>query len=274
LHIQGKFRHSFWNEVYESVLAWYLLRPTLVTLIAPDTATFNVTAKGGVKGDSYFDWVLARPYILLLLLNLTGMLIGSWLIITHIGDTALLQTVAFNVLWTLHNIVICGASVAVAGEQKQMRASPRVKFSIPATLALPSGHRIVCNTSDFSPDGLGLVMSAPLNIEVGEAVNISLFRGDEEEIFPARIRFTGGTVIGLRFDGLTLEQEVRLSQMTFGRADIWVQKWSDTVPDSPLVALKQISRLSLRGMFLLVRETGKVITSRASRGVRWREPQP
>lgn len=275
LHIQGKFRHSFWNEVYESVLAWYLLRPTLVTLIAPNKATFNVTAKGGaINHESYFDWVLARPYILLLLLNLTGMLIGIWLIMTSIGDAVLLQTVAFNMFWTMHNIVICGASVAVAGERKQVRASPRVKFSIPATLALPSGHRIACNTTDFSSDGLGLVMNAPVNIETGEAVNIALFRGDEEEVFPARIRFIGGTVIGLRFDGLTLEQEVRLSQMTFGRADIWVKKWSDTVPDSPMVALKQIGRLSIRGMFLLVRETGKVITSRVSRGLSSREPQP
>ena len=25
--IQGRFRHSFWNEVYETVLAWYIMRP-------------------------------------------------------------------------------------------------------------------------------------------------------------------------------------------------------------------------------------------------------
>lgn len=264
LQIQGKFRHSFWNEVYESVLAWYLMRPTLATLANPNKAAFNVTAKGGAKHQQYFDWLLARPYIVLLVLNLTGLVVGIWLILTSGGDTALLQTAAFNMVWTCHNIVICGASVAVAGEQKQLRASPRVKFSIPATLALPSGHRIACNTSDFSSDGVGLVMNAPISLEAGEIVQVSMFRGDEEEIFPARVRFAGGKLVGLRFSNLTIEQQVRLSQMTFGRADIWVQKWSDTVPDSPMVALKQIGRLSLRGIGLLIRETGRTISSRAS----------
>ena len=45
--LQGKVRHSFWGEVYETVLAWYIARPTTVALFAPHKGTFNVTAKGG-----------------------------------------------------------------------------------------------------------------------------------------------------------------------------------------------------------------------------------
>jgi cellulose synthase (UDP-forming) len=33
--IQGKFRYSFWNEVYELVLSPYILFPTLLALINP-----------------------------------------------------------------------------------------------------------------------------------------------------------------------------------------------------------------------------------------------
>src|SRR5690606_11939103 len=110
-----KFRHSFWNEVYESILAWYLMWPTLATLITPEKARFNVTAKGGTKNVSYFDWALAKPYIVLLLLNITGMIVGVWLLFTSSGDQAVIFPVLFNMAWTLHNIVICGASVAVAG---------------------------------------------------------------------------------------------------------------------------------------------------------------
>ena len=46
--IQGKFRHSFWNEVYETILAPYILGPTLFALINPKLGKFNVTAKGGI----------------------------------------------------------------------------------------------------------------------------------------------------------------------------------------------------------------------------------
>lgn len=45
--IQGDYRFSFWGEVYETVLAWYIARPTTIALFAPHKGTFNVTAKGG-----------------------------------------------------------------------------------------------------------------------------------------------------------------------------------------------------------------------------------
>lgn len=45
--LQGKYRHSFWSEIYETVLAWYIARPTTIALLNPHKGTFNVTAKGG-----------------------------------------------------------------------------------------------------------------------------------------------------------------------------------------------------------------------------------
>ena len=46
--IQGQHRHSFWNEIYETVLAPYIFLPTMLALINPKLGSFNVTAKGGV----------------------------------------------------------------------------------------------------------------------------------------------------------------------------------------------------------------------------------
>lgn len=74
--IQGQYRHSFWNEVYETVLAWYIMAPVLVALVNPKFGGFNVTDKGGIIDEKYFDWKLARPYIVLLTLNMAGMAYG------------------------------------------------------------------------------------------------------------------------------------------------------------------------------------------------------
>ena len=52
--VQGQFRHSFWAEVYEAVLAWYIFRPTLYAVINPKAGKFNVTAKGGYIERDYF----------------------------------------------------------------------------------------------------------------------------------------------------------------------------------------------------------------------------
>ncbi|MCS5947330.1 hypothetical protein LNP05_01165 [Klebsiella pneumoniae subsp. pneumoniae] len=54
--IQGKYRHSFWSEIYETVLAWYIAPPTFVALINPHKGKFNVTAKGGLVEEEYVDW--------------------------------------------------------------------------------------------------------------------------------------------------------------------------------------------------------------------------
>ncbi len=60
---------AFWNEVYETILAPYILLPTTVALIDPKRGKFNVTSKGSVLDNSFFDWHIARPYIALFALN-------------------------------------------------------------------------------------------------------------------------------------------------------------------------------------------------------------
>src|SRR5580692_10332522 len=72
--IQGQHRHSFWNEIYETVLAPYIFLPTMLALVNPKLGKFNVTAKGGVVNRAFFDTKIAQPFIVLLLLNVVGML--------------------------------------------------------------------------------------------------------------------------------------------------------------------------------------------------------
>lgn len=74
--IQGKYRHSFWSEIYETVLARYIAPPTFVALINPHKGKFNVTAKGGlVEGVCRLGDLPA--YIYLVLLNWSASRWGS-----------------------------------------------------------------------------------------------------------------------------------------------------------------------------------------------------
>src|ERR1700748_1250944 len=103
---RGKFRHSFWNEVYETVLAPYILGPTLLALVNPKLGKFNVTAKGGVVQKSYLDSRIARPYGALLLLNVLGLVVAPIRFFYWNADHP--GTVAMNVFWILFNMVIVG----------------------------------------------------------------------------------------------------------------------------------------------------------------------
>ena len=251
--MQGRFRHSFWNEVYESVLAWYIMRPAFLAIINPKLGGFNVTAKGGMSGDAWFDWDMARPYLVLLALNLTGMVVGIGSLILGDHDAGGLFTLGINLIWTIYNIIITSASVAVAREERQFRAQPRVAVSLPAMLRLHDGKTVVCETTDYSSSGLGIRLPAGFTpIANGERLHVSVYRGTEERVFPAKVVFAARDVLGLNFESLTMHQQIELAEMTFARADTWAKAWGQGAPDTPLQAFKDVTRIGIHGFKQLV----------------------
>ena len=140
--VQGQHRHSFWNEIYETVLAPYIFLPTLLALVSPRFGTFNVTAKGGVVNKEFFDARIARPTLVLIAFNLLGLLCAlprffqfpeveaPWFLgflnwPASLYDGAHPGTIWMNVAWTLFNVTILGVAVAVAWESQQRSASLR-----------------------------------------------------------------------------------------------------------------------------------------------------
>src|SRR5690606_8950051 len=103
----------------------------------------------------------------------------------------------------------------------------------------------------------GLILNTPENVQIGDTVQVSLFRGDDERILPANVQFVQDNRVGLRFRDLSIQQQTELAQMTFGQADIWAAIWHASVPDAPFTAIKQIGSIGLRGFFVLFRETGR-----------------
>jgi cellulose synthase (UDP-forming) len=251
--MQGEFRHSFWAEVYESVLAWYILRPTLVAVINPKLGKFNVTDKGGLNMKEYFDWDIAQPYLALISLSLLGFAAGVfryiWVPNTD-GDT-----VALNLAWTIYNIMMLGASIAVANEARQVRTSHRVTMKLPATLRTRSGRNFICTTTDYSDGGVGLTFPGPVDLEMGEAVRLALFRGDEEYEFDATITMARSDRVGLKFEAMNTQKAIDLVQCTFARADTWVMWGDKRKPDKPLTSLKEILFLGFAGLAILGKST-------------------
>ena len=266
--IQGRFRHSFWNEVYETVLAWYIMGPVLMALVNPKFGGFNVTDKGGIIDKKYFEWKLARPYIILLSLNVVGMIIGVVKLMEGADDAA--TTILINLAWTVYNIIITSASVAVASETRQMRSEPRVAAALPMRLTRADGSVIEGTTLDFSQKGLGFRLPDGVTVPQGERVQISLFRNQHLSVFPAVIVFSRGTVLGAQFDQLTLRQQSELVRLTFSRADTWASTWGSGQVDTPLVALRDVSAIGLRGIYELFKAT--VLEARA--WLRNRRPPP
>ncbi|MCC8391031.1 UDP-forming cellulose synthase catalytic subunit [Paraburkholderia sp. MMS20-SJTR3] len=243
--MQGKYRHSFWAEVYESVLAWYIALPTTIAFFSPKHGKFNVTDKGGQIGQDYFDWSVSKPYLVLLGLNTAALLAGLYrLAFGQGGET---PTILMNVFWTLYNLVMLGAAASVAREAKQVRVTHRIAMRAAATLLLADGTTVACTTSDYSTGGLGLDVEPGLQLAPGDSLGVCLSRGDRQFHFPVYVSRFVGRHLGVRFDGLTLDQERQLVQCTFGRADAWLDWDEQTEEDAPLRGLKEVLALGVEG---------------------------
>jgi cellulose synthase (UDP-forming) len=243
--MQGKYRHSFWAEVYESVLAWYIALPTTIAFFSPKHGKFNVTDKGGRTDESHLDWAVSKPYIVLLVLNAAAMLAGIYRLVFNAGDET--PTILMNVFWTLYNLVMLGAAVSVAREAKQVRVTHRIAMEMPATLLLADGTTVACQTGDYSTGGLGLDVEPGLDLNTGDTLGVVVSRGDRQFHFPVRVSRRAGRHLGVQFDGLTLEQERQLVQCTFGRADAWL-KWGErTIEDAPLRGMKDVLSTGVEG---------------------------
>ncbi|MGF0796666.1 UDP-forming cellulose synthase catalytic subunit [Klebsiella pneumoniae] len=74
--MNGRYRYSFWGEIYDIVLAFHLVLPTLVTMIFPKRGKFNVTDKGGLLDVGYFDFTVVRPHLVVACLLALGVIVG------------------------------------------------------------------------------------------------------------------------------------------------------------------------------------------------------
>ncbi|MGK3144018.1 UDP-forming cellulose synthase catalytic subunit [Pantoea sp. C2G6] len=247
--IQGRWRHSFWSEVYETVLAWYIALPTTVALINPHKGKFNVTAKGGLVEKRHLDWVITRPYMLLVLLNLAGVGMAFWRM--QYGPANEVLTVWVSLIWVLYNMVILGGAVAVSVEARQIREAHRVEIAMPAAIARENGHMLPCTLRDYSDGGVGLALREPDALQENEKVCLLLRRGQQEFSFPGRVQRVFGLRAGVRLDQLTTRQHIDFIQCTFARADTWAL-WQDGFPeDKPVQSLADITILGFKGYLRL-----------------------
>jgi cellulose synthase (UDP-forming) len=247
--MQGEFRHSFWAEVYESVLAWYILRPTMIAFINPRYGKFNVTAKGGLNESEFFDWEIAKPYLFLMGLSLLGMAAGVGRLLVEFDPDV--ETVILNLIWTLYNLIMLGAAVAVANEARQIRVSQRVAMRLQAAVRTSSGRSYTCVTTDYSDGGVGLEFPAPVALSIGSQVKLSLQRGMEEYEFNAEVTLNRGNHLGLKFAPMTTQESVDFVQCTFARADSWVVWGDKRKPDKPLTSMRQVTWMGMRGIKVL-----------------------
>jgi len=236
---QGRHRHSFWSEVYETVLAWYIAVPTTMALINPKLGKFNVTSKGDIVDRRFYDWDIARPYIVLILINLAGLVFG--VVRLFWWNTHETGTVLLNMFWVLYNLVALGVAMGATRESRQIRLAHRVRMKVPVVIYRLGGQAVRAETSDYSMGGLSLVPAPGAVFTPGEHVRILLPSDDEQMAFHAVAVWQRDGSLGIRFENMTLQDEQNLVRCTFARPGAWDE--APPAPDRPLQSLHRIAQL-------------------------------
>jgi cellulose synthase (UDP-forming) len=244
--IQGEHRHSFWNEIYETILSPYILLPTMMALINPKLGKFNVTAKGGVVKRTFFDSRIAQPFLIMLSLNMLGMVVAVVRFFTW--DRSRPGTVIMNAVWCFFNIIILGVCTAVAREMKQLRTTVRINIVTPVTARTPDGLLIAGETVDMSSGGTSIRFPEVIDLDPLTVLHLIFPLPNVDTELPSTVISTEGSVIRVRFQDLTIAEQEVLTMVLYSRADSWLGWGESRETDDVMRSMGRIFQISFIGL--------------------------
>ncbi|KQY93810.1 hypothetical protein ASD21_09470 [Caulobacter sp. Root1455] len=216
--IQGQDRRAFWGEVYESLLAFHLVLPTITTLLNPKRGKFNVTDKGGLLDKGYFDARLMWPHMATIGLLVLGLVVGFTKLFLG-GFGVNLGTLLLNASWTLFSLLILSTALAVGRETRQMRTYVRVGAHLPVILKFGDGREVQTETDEISMGGFAVSKVGP--VDKNQSIDVQLLCGSAWTTFPARIASVTGDTLRIQFRSMPIARHRELVVAVMGRADAW-----------------------------------------------------
>lgn len=249
--LQGKHRHAFWGEVYEVVLTFHLLLPTLVTLVSPKRGKFNVTDKGELLDHSFFDWRLMRPHLVTAFLLLGGIVFGFARIYWPGWFDISLDTLLLNTAWSLFNLTLLCAAMAIGMESRQIRRDVRIEARLPVSLALADGRTLQSFTRDLSMGGMAVEWPENIDLPDDQLALVQIPCGPKMATFETLIASRDGIIASLQFSPMTLTKRRDLVMCVMGRADAWATR-PDHTRETVLHSFSELLKVNTRFVGALV----------------------
>jgi cellulose synthase (UDP-forming) len=219
--VQGKYRRAFWGEVYETLISFHLVGPTFLTLFDPTKGKFNVTDKGGILEEGFFDYKIVIPHLITCALLVGGIVFAIVkLLLPQYFDVSI-ETIVLNVTWSLFSLLILITALAVARETRQVRTRAYLDVELPVRLYFDDGHIMPSTTINISVGGMavripdeGLHGRRVVTHVEAEAMGRTFG-------FSVKMVEASGGKLRLMFTQMTHEARRELVRLVMGRADAW-----------------------------------------------------
>jgi cellulose synthase (UDP-forming) len=254
-------RFSFWNEVFEFVMAFQAGYVTFMALINPKLGSFNVTDKGLTVTKRYFDWESVRGLLVVAALVVGSLLAVPFWLILRPEDA---EAVLVNAMWCIFNLILLVASLVVAFEQPQLRQTHRLQRHLTAIV-----HSLdktwVGKTINVSETGVLIALDTYPNLP--DEVEVELV-GD----FGARAFLNGRIIRGkptnetqtnlaIDFVNLTRSQLDALALVIYSDVNEWYSQKRDNV-DRPLASFRFLATSLIRSLREFQPDTGTKVRKR------------
>ncbi len=252
--LDGRYRYSFWGEIYDNVLLFHIMAPTLLALINPKAGKFNVTSKGGILETELYDARVMRPLMILVMVLMAAILAGIYrLNFTELfpGDAAVLW---MNLFWCCYSAFTVLAALAVGRERRQVRTQPRVRVRQPVALYFDGRRSLMGRTEDLSLGGGLLRMDdAAGDVTANEEVILNFEQIEGDASVPARVVAVNNREVRVEFRPTSLDEERTIVSAVFGRADAWLN-WDDRPADTVGKSLVDLSG-AIRSLMTVARRS-------------------
>lgn len=215
--LNGRYRYSFWGEIYDLVMAFHLILPTAITMLFPKRGKFNVTDKGDLLDVGYFDFRVVRPHVIVAVLLAMAVIAGIVRACAHDYFGVDPKVIALNVGWGLYSLIFLLAAIAVARETQQTRKTIRIEVDVPVVIHYASGISSRSHTLDLSMGGCRIKVpdERHLTDEI-EEVELQLHSGAIS--IPMKVIASDESTIRLMYEEIPLARRRELVRVVLARA--------------------------------------------------------
>ena len=235
--LNGRYRYSFWGEIYDLVLAFHILLPTMVTLLFPKRGKFNVTDKGGLLNVGYFDFSVVRPHLIVAILLISGIIAGIVRAFAHDYYSVDPKVMALNVGWGIYSLIFLLGAIAVARETRQTRKNIRIDVNIPVIIHYASGVSSRSQSVDLSMGGCRIIPPDDRHL-TDQIEEVELLLEASDISIPVTLISADDHSIRLMFEEIPLSRRRELVRVVLARADAWIHP--PKPQDNPLRSMMMI----------------------------------
>ncbi|MEO8893315.1 MAG: UDP-forming cellulose synthase catalytic subunit [Coleofasciculaceae cyanobacterium] len=230
-------RFSFWNEVFEFVMAFQAGYVTLMALINPSLGSFNVTDKGLSVTERSFDWESVRGLLVVAFLVVISLLSVPFWLLLRPEDT---EAVLVNAMWCVFNMVLLSAAMLVAFEQPQLRVAHRLPRKLDVTIYSVDGSW-TGKTVNVSETGALILLDSWANLPGEVEVEIVGDYGARAFLDGKIIRKTpldnNQTRLALEFVNISRAQLDSIALVIYSDVKEWYSQKNEFT-DAPLASFK------------------------------------